>query len=248
MAVSTPTAYASLADLVGGSLPQEALRQAPSTLGPVVRTGTGAGIITPSGRLDVPTLLVGNLTIEVQVVVGGVPGVATFRYRIDGGAWSSTTTTPASGTVSVLSGAASTGVALAFSGTFVADDVYAIPVVSVIKRALDRWNARADAAVRRRVNLPPSEWGADIVGAVVDGAAFDVLKARGFSPDNPGDQAVLQGYKNAEAYLRNLGEGHVTTAEDTAAPMNNANIGVLDSDTHSTPWSDAASGTSFSGF
>lgn len=149
MPLTPPTPYATVADFVGGALPPEALRLCPCSLGPVTRVGSGAGAVVPSGRLDVCALLLATLVVRVEVLVGGAPGVATFRARVEApapGPWSAATTMPSSGSVAVLSDVVPTGLSLSFAGVFVAGDVYSFPCVSAVHHALARWNARVAIA------------------------------------------------------------------------------------------------------
>jgi hypothetical protein len=92
-------------------------------IGIVTRTASGTGSISVSGTP------VASYSVQVQIVSGGEPGVATYSYSLDGGAtFGATATTPASGAAAL----GSTGVSITFtagpagSGTasFVAGDFY----------------------------------------------------------------------------------------------------------------------------
>lgn len=79
----------------------------------VVRVGTGAGVIVPTGPCNT------GLNCVVKIMAGGATGVATFQFSTDGGITYGATTTTATSYTDVGS-----GVILAFSGTFVTNDTY----------------------------------------------------------------------------------------------------------------------------
>jgi hypothetical protein len=81
----------------------------------VSHTGGGTGTVTPSGVVSVT----GGVYFAIKIIVGGAVATATFQSSLDGGVtYGATQTTAASMTD------ATTGVTLAFAGTFNATDVY----------------------------------------------------------------------------------------------------------------------------
>lgn len=108
----------------------------PLALGVVSHTGSGSGTVTPSGT---PSL---NALVLIKIVAGGGVGVATFRYSLDGGlSWFGPIVT--GGGVLVIN----TGMTLAFSGTFVAADIYSFSTSWITSSGNDE---EADGPLRSR--------------------------------------------------------------------------------------------------
>lgn len=81
----------------------------------VSHTGSGTGTVAPSGSVSITA----GVYFAVKIILGGAVGTATFQSSLDGGVtYGATQTTAASMTD------ATTGVTLAFAGTFTATDVY----------------------------------------------------------------------------------------------------------------------------
>jgi hypothetical protein len=80
---------------------------------PLIHIGTGTGTVVPTG------IGYGGQNFVIKMIGPGGVGTATFQYSTDGGNTFSSTTTTASTFV-----VGSTGVTVAFSGTFVASDTY----------------------------------------------------------------------------------------------------------------------------
>lgn len=90
--------------------------------------------------------------------------------------------------------------------------------------ALDARSAFVDGYLRTRYTLPLRAWDQSITRAVCDMAAWDLLKRRGFNPENPADAAVRMGHDDAVKWLREVAnqEAHPTVTESspvTFAPV-----------------------------
>lgn len=94
---------------------------AAGSVGATTHTGSGAGTVTGSAGPE--------SVIDVKIILGGARGTATFQYRVNGGAWSSTILTVATyavpGTLSTL----------AFNtGTYVLGDIYTLNLDGTVTR------------------------------------------------------------------------------------------------------------------
>lgn len=79
----------------------------------VTQVGGGTGTVTPSGTAY------GGQNVVIKMIAGGAVGVATYQYSLDGGStYSGTATTSASVTLG------SSGISVAFAGTFSASTTY----------------------------------------------------------------------------------------------------------------------------
>ncbi len=220
MPVSTPTAFAAVPDFLRGGLAGSALKTAPTDLGPVTVVGAGTGAVTPGGTLDVGALRTATATIDVQVIVEGMPGTATFRWRLNGGAWSAAAATPAPapGGAPVPAPLGATGLSASFAGALTAADVWSFPAVSCVQQALNAWNARMDAVYLKRLGATPATWDAMAVQRVVDAARRQVLTERGYNPENPSDKAIADAGDAAVAWFDAADMGTVALPGDPTVP------------------------------
>lgn len=90
--------------------------------------------------------------------------------------------------------------------------------------ALDARSAFVDGYLKTRYTLPLLTWDESITRAVCDMAAWDLLKRRGFNPENPADSAIRMGFDDAMRWLREVAnqEAHPTVTESspvTFAPV-----------------------------
>lgn len=109
----------------------------PGSIGDVTRQGPTGGFISPvtkqgtgSGSVGVTGSPANSGLLEVQIVVGGEVGQATFKWRFAGGTWSDPQTTASAVPIPSL------GVTLAFTNggsppSFVADDLFACYLLTV---------------------------------------------------------------------------------------------------------------------
>ncbi len=91
-------------------------------IGIVTRTASGTGSLSVNGA---PTA---SYSVQIQIITGGEPGVATYSYSLDGGAtFGATLTTPASGSAALGTTGASVSFVAGPTGSgssFVAGDFY----------------------------------------------------------------------------------------------------------------------------
>jgi phage gp36-like protein len=73
--------------------------------------------------------------------------------------------------------------------------------------ALQAASAVADSYLQGQYILPLSQWGYDLVRAVCIIAAWDLLAARGYSPQSQADQNVRQRYEDALGWLDEVSKG-----------------------------------------
>ncbi len=206
---------ATVADFLRFGLPSEALRAARSTQAPVTATGAGVGLVAPGGALDVGALYVAELAVLVEVVAGGAPGTATWRWSTDGGStWTATATTPTTNTTAALahptSGVA-TGLTLRFVGTQTASARYAWTARSCVADALRANNEEACGAIADRFGWPLSVVPTNIVRDVCAMAAADVAAVIGYNPSEGADRLLEARAKLARERL-GLVRSHVTGA------------------------------------
>jgi phage gp36-like protein len=80
-----------------------------------------------------------------------------------------------------------------------------------IEAALDAFAATMDGYLQARgYVLPLSSWGDDLRRCNCQGAAWDVLRVRGYDPNAGGDEAVRLGFEDAMKWLRDVSAGRVT--------------------------------------
>lgn len=185
---------ATVADFLRFGLPGEALRMARTTQAPVTATGAGVGLVTPGGALDVGALNVAELAVLVEVVAGGAPGTATWRWSADAGVtWSSTATTPASNATAPLAHPASgvaTGLTVRFVGTQTASARFAWTARSCVADALRAANDEACGALGDRFGWPLTTVPSDLVRDVCVIAAADVAAVIGYNPSEGADKLL----------------------------------------------------------
>lgn len=183
--------FITLGDFLRLGLPPEALRSARTTHAPIVRTGAGAGVVVPSGNLDVALLEVDQLAGVVEIVTGGAVGVATWRWSADAGAtWSTpapASTTPAS---LVLPWGLATGVVLRFSGTLVTGATYAWTSVSAVATCRRAANDELSRYLVRQFALPLSEVPQDVIRDGCAIMAADVMAVTGYRPSDGADELL----------------------------------------------------------
>lgn len=137
-------------------------------------TGSSMGAVSSSGSSP-PTISLsgtplGAWRLQIDIVVGGSDGTATYRFSVDGGnTWSDTMTTPSGGGAVALTDTAAdslvgvngaTGVTATFaSGTYNANNLYtstaSLKVMTLIlkKRSLAFWYNRAALALKTDSNI-----------------------------------------------------------------------------------------------
>lgn len=206
---------ATVADFLGFGLPAEALRTARTKQAPVTATGAGVGLVVPGGALDVGALYVAELAVLVEVVAGGAPGTATWRWSADAGVtWSTAAATPASNTTAALahptSGVA-TGLTLRFVGTQTASGRYAWTARSCVGDALRANNEEACGALADRFGWPLSVVPTNVVRDVCAMTAADVAAVIGYNPTEGADRLLEQRAKLARERL-GLVRTHATGA------------------------------------
>jgi hypothetical protein len=195
---------AALADFLSLGLPAEALRRARTIQAPVTTTGAGAGVVTPSGALDVAAVFRTSLDVRVEIVLGGAVGVATWRWSADAGStWSSTVTTSTTPARLVIpSTPTDTGLVVAFGGTLVTSAVYTWTATSCVAAALRAANEEAYRYLSRTRTPPFDPVSTDVVRDACALAAADVMAVVGYNPD--GSDALLE--RRAEAARKRFRE------------------------------------------
>lgn len=68
-------------------------------------------------------------------------------------------------------------------------------------------SGEADSYIRKRYRLPLISWGQDLRSAVRRMARYYALGERGFDPTKPADQAIVGQYRDAIAWLKQVGTG-----------------------------------------
>lgn len=206
---------ATVADFLRFGLPGEALRTARTTQAPVTATGAGVGLVAPGGALDVGALYVAELAVLVEVVAGGAPATATWRWSHDGGTtWTTAAVTPAAGSSAPLAHPASgvaTGLTVRFAGTQTASARYAWTARSCVADALRAANDEAAGELGDRFGLPLATVPSDLVRDVCVIAAADVAATIGYNPTEGADKLIEARAKAARERLRNR-RTHVTGA------------------------------------
>lgn len=199
-------ALATVADFLRFGLPGEALRAARTTQAPVTATGAGVGLVVPGGSLDVGALYLDELAVLVEVVAGGAPGTATWRWSADAGVtWSTAAPTPASNTTAALahptSGVA-TGLTLRFVGTQTASARYAWAARSCVGDALRAVNEEACGELHDTLGWPLAVVPTDLVRDLCTIAAADVAAVIGYNPSEGADRLLEARAKLARERLR----------------------------------------------
>lgn len=206
---------AAVADFLRHGLPGEALRAARTTQAPVSATGAGVGLVVPGGALDVGALAAVELAVLVEVVAGGAPGTATWRWSADAGTtWSATAATPAAGTAAALAhpmSGVSTGLTVRFSGTQTASARYAWTARSCVADALRAANDETCGALGDRFGWPLATVPSDLVRDVCVIAAADVAAVIGYNPSEGADRLLEARAKAARERLA-ARRSHVTGA------------------------------------
>jgi len=187
------TAYqeiVTLGDFLRLGLPPEALRTARTTHAPITPTGAGAGVVVPAGCLDVAALELDQLPVRLQVVAGGAPGVATWRWSLDGGStWTATATTPASAAAALVTPSGiGTGVGVRFVGTLVTGATYAWTSVSCVATCRRAGNEEAVRYLSRAFTFPLTEVPTDVVRDTCAIIAADVMAVTGYRPSDGSDE------------------------------------------------------------
>jgi len=89
---------------------------------------------------------------------------------------------------------------------------------TVQQAALDAASGVADGYLRARYTLPIVTPDTGLKRAVCGIAAYDLLKARGFNPENGADQIIVKGYDDAMRWLRDVSNGVVAPALVDSTP------------------------------
>lgn len=171
---------ATLEDFLCLGLPSESLRSAPSRFS-AVTTASAAGTLAPTGTLDVAAQRATELTVSLEIVVGGAVGVATWRWRIGSGAWSSAGATATEVTLGA------TGLRARLGGTFTVGDAFTWTATSSVGPCLRAANEAACRWLHRRYSPPLTTVPTDLARDVCVVAAADVMAVRGYSPDGRDD-------------------------------------------------------------
>ncbi len=88
--------------------------------------------------------------------------------------------------------------------------------------ALDAASAYADGYLRSQYTLPLiAPFPPDLVEAVCKIAAYNVLSVRGLNPEPGGDQNYRDRYKDAIAWLQQVGMGHISPSILDSSPGQN---------------------------
>ena len=185
---------AAVADFLRFGLPGEALRAARTTQAPVTATGAGVGLVAPGGALDVGALYVAELAVLVEVVAGGAPATATWRWSHDGGTtWTAAAVTPAAGSSAALahpSSGVATGLTVRFAGVQTAGARFAWTARSCVADALRAANDEACGALGDRFGWPLATVPSDLVRDVCTIAAADVAAVIGYNPTEGADKLL----------------------------------------------------------
>jgi phage gp36-like protein len=92
-------------------------------------------------------------------------------------------------------------------------------------RALNAASRRCDGYLAARYSVPLISWSHDLVECTAAIAAWWVIRARGFDPSLPHDQALRLGFEDAIAYLERIASGQAELAppiEETPLPPDGA--------------------------
>jgi phage gp36-like protein len=108
---------------------------------------------------------------------------------------------------------------------------------------LDAASTLADGFLRNRFTLPiVAPFSADLVMAVAQIAAWNLLRRRGFNPEDPGGEAVRLGYTDAMAWLKRVADGTTTPmlTDSSGQPAGGSTGGPFVVQPQSTGTTDAA--------
>lgn len=217
-------ARATVRDMASLGLPPAALRSIPTLQAPISATSPGSGLVRPDGALDLGALLASSLTVRVEIVAGGAPGTATWRWSPDAGTtWSATVATPAAGQTAALVHPAlgiDTGLKVGFGGTLSAGARWDWAAVSNVARALDWASGEMDSGLRDRYpNGISSPYPDELIGHEAALAMWRSLVNRGFNPENPTDRSILKAHGDAMAWRQAVAEHrlHPAIVTPTAA-------------------------------
>ncbi|MDO9016673.1 MAG: hypothetical protein Q8S73_42995 [Deltaproteobacteria bacterium] len=212
--------FVTLGDFLRLGLPPEALRTARTTHAPITPTGAGAGLVVPAGCLDVAALELDQLAVRVQVVVGGVPGVATWRWSPDGGTtWTTAATTPATAAAPlVMPWGVPTGVSVRFVGTLVTGATYAWTSVSAVATCRRAGNEEIARYLARAFTLPLTEVPTDVVRDGCCIIAADVMAVTGYRPADGADELIEKRAAGARKRFAEAQRGETQPRATEAAP------------------------------
>lgn len=75
----------------------------------------------------------------------------------------------------------------------------------------------ADSYIGNRYELPLISWGDDLTDATRAIARYKAMSDRGWRPDNPADETIVEEYRDAMRWLRDVGErkAHLVDAVDS---------------------------------
>jgi phage gp36-like protein len=90
--------------------------------------------------------------------------------------------------------------------------------------ALEAASDTADSYMRSRYTLPLTGYGDDLKSAVCKIAAYELLRARGYSPNAGGDESLKDGRDEAVTWLGHVSSGraHVSGGNTTPAATRHA--------------------------
>lgn len=209
-----------LGDFLRLGLPPEALRTARTTHAPIVPTGAGAGVVVPAGCLDVAALELDQLPVLVEVVAGGAPGVATWRWSPDGGStWTATATTPANAAAALVTPwGVGTGVGVRFVGTLVTGATYAWTSVSSVATCRRAGNEEAARYLSRAFTFPLAEVPTDVVRDACSIIAADVMAVTGYRPGDGADELIEKRAAGARKRFESAQRGETQPRATETAP------------------------------
>ncbi len=92
-----------------------------------------------------------------------------------------------------------------------------------LQAALDAASTYADGFLRNRFTLPIVTPSVDLVMAVCQLAAWNLLRVRGFSPEDQTGQAIRMGFDDAMSWLKRVADGTTTPALTDSSPGASAN-------------------------
>lgn len=175
----------------------------PGQVSTVTRTGAGAsGTVTiySGGPTD-------TFAVDLNIVLGGALGTATYRYRLQStDAWSATMVTPSSGIVELTE----SGLTVLLAGTFTAAENHAFTTVESPQQVAIREAIalEVDRLIRTRGALPldADDIGADLEILNARLCAWELLSLRGFDPKGKHDQLILHRARRARQALRKIRE------------------------------------------
>lgn len=214
--------FVSLADFLRLGLPPEALRAARTTHAPVTPTGAGAGVVVPSGVLDVGGLMADQLTVRLEVVAGGAAGAAgvTWRWTPDDGVtWTAAALTSVQPLPLAMPDGRPTGVSVRFVGTLVTGARYAWTSVSCVATCRRAGNEEIARYLGRQFTLPLVEVPADIVrdGALI--IASDVMAVTGYRPTDGADELLEKRAAGARKRFAEVRDSEVQPRATESTPV-----------------------------